>query len=194
MNLTLNYYGYKNLKLIVILVGLFIFSPDCNAKEAPGYIVTENRDTISGVVQLSWFKTYFSEAIAGFGFRYDGVNYFYQRFKVERNSILVSESQQYRFLSLLYKGSLELYKDITFVENLHANTTHEKYLCFSSYYLFSPKKGLVRAEKNNQYKNVGDLFRYYGIEDKFIATIPHHANFNELKGWLALYDYWLWMK
>ena len=225
MNLNQNYSRHKYLIVLVIFIGLFSIYIDCNATEAPGYIVTENRDTISGVVQLSWFdqltggfilngvekesfysrvifkskgesnfQTYFPESITGFGFRYDGVNYFYQRFKVERNSILVSENHQYRFLNLLYKGSLELYKDITFVENLHANTTHEKYLCFSSYYLFSPKKGLVRAEKNNQYKNVGDLFRYYGIEDKFIATIPHHANFNELKGWLALYDYWLWMK
>jgi len=225
MNLTLNYYGHRNLILIVILVGLFIFSPDCKATEAPGYIITENRDTISGVVQLSWFdqltggfilngveqesfysrvifksegdshfQTYFPEALTGFGFRYESVNYFYRRFKLERNSILVSESHQYRFLNLLYQGSLELYKDITFVENLHANTIHEKYLSFSSYYLFSPSKGIVRVEKNSEYKTVGDIFRYYGLSDKFIATIPKSANFNDVKGWLALYDYWLWMK
>jgi len=215
----------RHLIVLVILIGLFSIHTDCNATEAPGYIITEKHDTISGVVQLSWFDqltggfilngvdqesfysrvvfkakeehqflTFFPESILGFGFRYDGVNYFYQRFEVERYSIVVNESHQKRFLNLQYKGSLELYKDITFIENPHANTSHEKYLSFSSYYLFSPKKGLVRAEKNNQYKNVGDLFRYYGIEDKFIATIPNRANFNELKGWLALYDYWLWMK
>jgi hypothetical protein len=225
MNLTLNYSRHINLILIVIFAGLFSFSNDCKAKEAPGYIITEKHDTISGVVELSWFDqlsgglilngveqcsfysrvvfkskdggqfhTYFPESILGFGFRHESVNYFYQRFTVERNSILVSESQQYRFLSLLYKGSLELYKDITFIDNLHANTTHERYLSFSNYYLFSPSKGLVRVEKNHEYKNVGDILRHYEIDEKFIATIPNSANFNEIQGWLALYDYWLWMK
>jgi len=215
----------RHLIVIVILIGLFSIHTDCNATEAPGYIITEKQDTLSGLIELSrfdqltggfilngveqesfysrvvfkgkgetQFQAYFPKSILGFGFRYESVNYFYQRFVVERNSIVALENQQYRFLSLQYKGSLDLYKDITFIENPHANKTHERYLSFTSYYLFSPQKGLVRAEKNNQYKTVGELLRYFGIDGKFTATIPHHANFNDLKSWLVLYDYWLLRK
>jgi len=95
---------------------------------------------------------------------------------------------------MLYKGSLELYKNETFIENPHMATPFEKYLKYSDYFLFSPTKGLIKVECTSQFKNIKDVFRYFEFEKKFIETIPIHASFDEIKGWLLLYDYWVCKK
>jgi len=139
------------------------------------------------------FCTYFPEMISGFGFRFQTINYSFRRFKIPYRSIFDSEREQFRFLCLIQKGNIELYKEISFVENLYATTTHERYLTSYNYFLYSPEKGLLKVEMNNQFKSIRDVLNHFEMNDQFIKTIPYDTKFNILNEILFNYDRWLSM-
>jgi|GEM_PF-1992983 len=139
------------------------------------------------------FKTYFPEMIMGFGFRYKSTNYFFRQFTVNHQSILASESQQNRFLCLIYKGSFELYRDITFGVNPYT-FRDEQFLTISDNFIYSGSKGLLKVEKNSKFKSLRDLFIHAEADVRFTHTIPENLRFTDIYSLLIIYDRWLSIK
>jgi len=136
------------------------------------------------------YKTYFPEMILGFGFSYKSTNYFFRQFTVNHTSLIARESQQQRFLCLIYKGSYELYKDLSFVANPYIFRT-EQFLSYSDYFLYSASKGLIKIEKNKELKSLRDLFIHADTDEKFTHTIPENLSFKYTNSLLIVYDRWL---
>jgi len=137
------------------------------------------------------FVTYFPEKITGFGFKYKYVNYIFNRFVVNHNSIVQNESQQLRFLCLLYKGSFELYKEITTMDNPVNKFVYDQYLTSTDYYLHCGSKGLLKVEYNDHFRTLRNLMQQAGVDIRFIQLMPLNIRFKDIEALLAIYDRWL---
>lgn len=62
------------------------------------------------------FQFYEPKDISGFGFKFNSVVYRFQSFKIEKESLFKKESTYHRFLQLIYKGELALYRDVIKIE------------------------------------------------------------------------------
>ena len=136
------------------------------------------------------FRAFTPEDIAGFGFTYKSTDYKFKTLLVEYKSLVSSERQKLRFLNLIYQGHLALYKEITTKESYFSTGTSNKYIDYYDYYLYDDRHGLKRVIKSNEFKTLGDLFRYYGINQNFIDIVPASTRFKDIMYFLETYDIW----
>jgi hypothetical protein len=204
-----------------MIVLLYITTQPIYANNVPGYIVNLKNDTICGTIQVfdniflfrvgiyetdqncfnskvsfkpkneTRFRTFYPEDIREFEFRFKGVHYIFKSFQIVRNSIIASESNQNRFLCLLYKGCLELYQDNLFIPNHNTTKKESPEISFTDYFLFSPTKHLINVQKTDKYKIVRDLLAEYNFDEQFLKEMTDNLNFKDIKKILKLYDMWL---
>jgi hypothetical protein len=140
------------------------------------------------------FKWYYPEQIKGFGFKYQGVSYYYRSFAIYQQSLVKAERKRKRFLCLQYSGSVDLYKDLIIQGAVTASTplyTRSPYSTTYDYYLYSSRMGLIRAVKCKDTKTVKDLLRQFGFMEAFLEQVPDNATFKNIKEYLKAYDLWV---
>jgi hypothetical protein len=136
------------------------------------------------------YKTFYPEMILGFGFTYNSVNYNFKSFLLEYKSIIKKERLKNRFLYLVYKGKVDLYKDIVYVNNTGNNSITDENQVYYEYYLFSNWKGLFRVAVNEEIKTIWDLLHQVNFEEEFIREIPEETKFKDIQTVLEKYDTW----
>jgi hypothetical protein len=131
-----NIFSLKSLlKKMFLLLLIGTTNINTEAKNLPGFIITENSDTIAGSIKKYLFdritgnltfrginlelyhheiafrhedksyKTYKPQDILGFSFIYKKEQYTFHRFAIESKSIIKKERKRYRFLHLLYNNN-----------------------------------------------------------------------------------------
>jgi hypothetical protein len=95
------------------------------------------------------FKTYFPEMLSGFGFKYNSTDYIYQQIIVQRKSIFKSETQQYRFVRLVYEGNDGVrYKDVQMIPNPGLQLNEDEYIKYNTNFL-RINRSTKQTEQNN---------------------------------------------
>ena len=207
-------------RLITFLIGLTYISNICNAINVSGYIVSENHDTIYGIIKLHRYdqvtgalilngfdleslhykitfrrndskskQTFTPSMILGFGFNYDSVKYIYKRFLLEYKNIFSKDTQEYRFLNLIHRGSSELYLNTICINQTPNNSSAGGYVTYYEYFLYS-NSGLIKVAMNDRIKNIRDLLRELNIDEEYIQEIPENTKFKDIKVILEYYDKW----
>jgi hypothetical protein len=211
-----------------ILSLLFTFSVNLTkAKKVPGYIITENSDTIYGQIKLSkfdllagtWiifginikqlhfevcfrenkgrkFRNFQAINISGFGFNFKSEDYIFKSFTLKSNTAIVKERERERFLQLIYKGEIELYRDQKRTES-NINPGNNSYninknLLFTYYdlFLYNESKGLTKVEISKDIKTINQLLDKYDLDKEYIKIIPSNTKLKDIGVVLINYDLW----
>jgi hypothetical protein len=137
------------------------------------------------------FHIYYPKDIQKYGFFYDSTEYIFEKFKLESKSIIKSERINYRFLNLVYKGNLLLYRNITRTINpLYDDRLEDNNVSYYDYYLYSAEKGLSKVEVSDEYPTLVDLLLHYGMDQEFLGAISSDLRIGDIKKVLIAYDYW----
>lgn len=140
--------------------------------------------------------TYSPTDIKAFGFKYKESRYLFKSFTIENKSIIKSEREQQRFLSLILYAELSkiaIYKDVirqAQYENSTNSTLRYQTTVKHDYYLFNEKIGLKRVEKNKAYRTLTEMLRYFEIEDEFLQQLSPTITFKQVKEVLVEYEKW----
>lgn len=133
-----------------------------------------------------------TDSILGYGFIYHATDYRYKRFLLKYKSIFTGEDEEYRFLSLIYQGTLELYVNTRCSNLPQANQNYIiQHPTYYEYYMFDDSVGLIKAEMSGKIKTVRDLLKIFNVNENYIEKVPQNANFNVLQAILEKYDQWL---
>ena len=109
------------------------------------------------------------------------------------------EKKKGRFLQLVYKGTLCLYKDLITVRYIDANQdqttgssgSYRDYFTYYDYYLFNDSVGLQQVVPDNESQNVKELLKKFEVNELFLLTLPDDMKFKEIAKTLQAYDEWL---
>jgi hypothetical protein len=139
-----------------------------------------------------WFKNYEPKDILGFCFRYKSNDYFFHEFKLIKKSLFSTDCFQYRFLNLIYKGSISLYQDVIrfpLMKNFDNFVQYSE--TYYDYYLYDSIKGIQKVEFTKDIKTVKDILSFYNVDEDFLNKIPENSRPKEIKDILEKYDSWL---
>jgi len=221
-------------RFIKYFILILIFNLNGNiieAKKVPGFIITENSDTIYGQIKLSkfnlltgtwflrginleqlhfeiWFKENKSRKfknfkaidISGFGFNYKSSDFYFQSFTLESNTRIINERKRDRFLQLIYKGQVELYKDLIRVinyDNINDYSTirfKNRSFLYYDFFLYNKTKGLTKVELTKDKKTINQLLNLYDFDKEYLKRIPNNTKFKDIKLILIDYDLWFYLK
>lgn len=137
----------------------------------------------------SAYKTYYPCDIAGYGYTYQKKRYIFTSFTPENKNMFSKESGRCKFLLLVHRGKIDLYRDIEIVSNSVSGGNADAYYMYW-YYLYNATYGLHKAIPDKKIRSVQDLLSVYGIEEEFISTIPRKSTFKDLKEILDKYEAW----
>ncbi len=209
--------------LLFILTGLLGTTENCFGKNVPGFIVTNNSDTIFGTVQVSKFDQLTGRLIL------DGyeTQSFYSR-------VVFKSSNQKQFLNY-YPENISgfgfsdkygnyFFKSFKIKHKSIFENGRERYefLCliykgtfelYESLYFVENMYVNQRFEKyitntdyylysdikglvkvdNAQYKKITDLLREAGLDNRFIEVVPENIRFENIKSLLKIYDSWIFL-
>lgn len=206
---------------------ILFFNKESYSKEAPGYILTKDADTIFGDIKIysynantnsfslnginlesfysivffkesetKRFKKYEPEDIYGFGFFYQSSEYIFHKFQLEFNSLFKSDEYRFRFLNLIYKGEVSLYRNMVRYPNPDKYKNIYKSNAFSEnayydYYLSSRSSELIKAEFTPDIKTMHQLLSALKIKEEFIKQVNPKAELKDLLEIIEEYDDWL---
>lgn len=138
------------------------------------------------------YKTYLPETISGFGFNYDKEKYVFQSFTLDRKSMVKREHYQSRFLCLVYKGSLSLFKDIKHYNFDPSNTLgNQNSYTYAEYFLYQPSVGLKKVEITDKIPSIKVLLRLYNCKEEFVQELKDNLLIRDMMDVLEAYDQWL---
>lgn len=174
-------------------IKLSLFNPNTG-----GYIVHGiDLESFSSLVRFKAssdkrFRNYEPEDIKGFCFYYKSNVYTFRKLKLEFSSIIKADRIRYRFLNLIYKGELSLYRDIVRKPGMKDpyDLTNQEEIHYD-YYLFNELNGLNKVELTKELKTIKDLLSLYNLDEDFLNQIPEKSKFKEIEAILKKYDDWL---
>lgn len=138
------------------------------------------------------YKTYLPETISGFGFNYEKERYVFQSFTLERKSLVKRERFQSRFLCLVYRGSLSLFKDIKSYNFDPSNITRNyNSYTYSEFFLYQPSVGLIKVEITDKISSIKDLLRQFNCNELFVQKLKENIRISNILDVLKTYDQWL---
>jgi len=146
------------------------------------------------------FKRFTANEIKLFSFRYQDQSFEYRSFNLHKKSWHKFEREEARFLLLVHRSKVKLYKDVQRAySSINQNVRIDSYYTasasdyhFYDYYLYKEGMDLIKATKTKERPRVKDLLLYYGIEIEFVKSISKNANFKDLP--LILEEYIEWTK
>jgi len=101
------------------------------------------------------FSPFTPEDVREFGFLDKSIDYRFRSFVMESNSIVKQERKRLRFLNLIYKGQVSLYRDIVRKDNSYmAGNRSDRVIDYYDYYLFDDQHGLKNAAGTKEHKNL----------------------------------------
>lgn len=198
----------------IILLFVFVYTYEyCEAKRVPGFIITENADTIYGKI-----KVYSFNRITG-GWVFNGIDLELFHFKVSLKEDKIKRFQTYtpedilgfgfrdksvdymfnRFLiesksivkneTLRYKFLHLIYigKVFLYSDMNRVNSPNNPQKIVYDYYLFNDIVGLKRIDNQT---SIFDLLSLYGFEKDYLDSIAKKINKMNIKMILEEYDSW----
>ena len=184
----LGYIITKDLELLYGEVKINVYNPYLGGYTFNGI----NLDTFHSNVSFKsenekHFRNYEPEDINGFGFTFKSVKYNFRSFDTEPKSIFKKGRTKDRFLLLVYKGEVYLYRDIEKI------ITPDNYSWDNAgvYYLYNNAFGINKVVLTKEVKSITDLLTLYSVEKDFLNDIPPKLNLNGIKYILVKYDSWL---
>jgi hypothetical protein len=202
-----------------LLCCLLTYSICCEAKKVPGYIITKDADTLRGEVRVrncniylggfifdmelfstmvdfkasteKHFHNYTPNDISGFGFYYDADEYIFKQFIIEYTSLVKSERSRNRFLNLVYKGELTLYRDVERITGMRFSSNIRADLLTFNYFLYNQSNGVKRVEPSDSIKTVKELLAEYNVDPEFLNQLNDRLRFKDIVEIVKLYDHWL---
>ena len=137
------------------------------------------------------FKLLTPKDIPGFGFDYQSTSYHFKSFAIETNSVIASESIRYRFLNLIFRGELAVYRDIVRSVNFApTGVFDDAFVDHYDYYLHTDSHGLERAVWTRQYPSLKALLQFYDLDQRFLDQLPSDLRFKDVKEILLEYEKW----
>jgi hypothetical protein len=137
------------------------------------------------------FKSYTPKDLIGFGFVNKTVSYRFKAFVMAHKSMVKSDRESLRFLSLIYEGEISVYRDIVRKENYSMKgSLNEKVIDYYDYYLFNNRHGLKKVNWSKDYNTPIDLLLNYEIDQKFIEKLPSNVRFENIVDILQEYEKW----
>ena len=135
------------------------------------------------------FRDIYPCDIEGFSFTYKKVAYLFKSFTLDHNNMFRNEAKICRFLLLVHRGKISLYRDVEYVHNSAAGAGYDAHYIYW-YYLYNASGGLRKAEKDKDIRSVQDLLSVYSVDEDFISTLPRKSTFKDLKEILDKYEHW----
>lgn len=197
-----------------LLFCLLTYSLRCEAEKVPGYIITRDADTLVGEIRVNHinlysrgsfyamvefrvgdekkFQTYTPDDILGFAFFHDTNKYIFKQFEIEFTSIIKSDRSRKRFLNMVYKGELSLYRDIYQNTDMQTPSNMVKHYWLTyNYYLYNDSVGIRRVEPSDSIKTVKELLIEYNVHSEFLNQLSERIRFKDIVTILEAYDAWL---
>lgn len=208
-------------RIWMLVFTFFLGIKICSALQVQGYIIKENSDTAYGTIKLDQFhngyfllngfdteslyyqvafkskgdkkfRLYSPASLEGFGFIYEGENYTYSSFLLEHNSIIKGDRERFRFLSLEYSGSINLFQNTVRINYPSGFNRTDQYMVYYEFFLQKDSGKLIKVETTKNVRTVNDLLRQIGVEEKFIEDeVPLKSDFRDIRDILRRYDIWL---
>ena len=184
----LGYIITKDLELIYGEVKINVYNPYIGGYTFNGI----NLDILHSNVSFKsekekHFKNYEPKDIYGFGFAFKSLEYNFRSFDIEPKSIFKKGRSKNRFLLLVYKGEVYLYRDIEKV------ITPDNYSWDNAgaYYLYNNTVGINKVVLIKEVKSITDLLTLYSVDKEFLNDIHPKLNLKGIKDILVKYDSWL---
>lgn len=137
------------------------------------------------------FQNYYPQDISKFGFLYDSNEYIFERFIIESKSIINSDRLNDKFLNLIHKGNIALYRNFTRANNpLRDDRLNDISIEYYDYYLYNAKNGLTKVEISKDFESLIDLLKHYDLEEEFLGTLPKNIRIGDIPDILIEYDLW----
>ncbi len=139
------------------------------------------------------FKTYEPKDVIGFGFLDASVNYIFESFKIESQSIIKQDKELLKFLNLIFQGELAIYRDIVRrPNNMDTGSLglNDKTVVHYNYYLYSEKHGLNKVVWSRDYKTLKELLSLYELDRKYLEQLSPDIRFRDIKELLLDYEKW----
>lgn len=143
------------------------------------------------------YKTYYPTMISGFGFKHQSTNFVFKSFNLNYKSIFEDRGQGVRFLNLIHRGRLDLYKhmiSINYPVTSPPFADRGKVMKYYEYYIWSDQTKLLWVGPNDQYGTLTELLEKCNIEKDYYLQIPKKADFYDIWNVLVDYDKWLMFK
>lgn len=133
--------------------------------------------------------------IFGFRFTCKSKNYIIKSFTIKSNTRVVKDKKRERFLQLIYRGELELYRDAksTLNDVAPAGIVYNKnqILTYYDLYLYDNSKGLTKVEISSDTKTINQLLDKYDLDKEYIKKIPSNTKLKNIDIILKNYDLWI---
>lgn len=130
---------------------------------------------------------YSPDEIKGYGFTYDGKDYFFITQQINFKSIVKNERQKAYFMSVVYKGSLTLCK---YRKQLDEERPVAKIILYEEYFIYSEQQGLTKLQVDNEHKSIKTILHKYGVSELFLRNYEK-LTVRDVKDVLFQYDLWL---
>lgn len=140
------------------------------------------------------YKTYYPTMISGFGFKHHSTNFVFKSFNLNYKSIFEDRGQGIRFLNLIHRGRLDLYRHMISINYPVTSSTcpdRGHAMKYYEYYIWSDQTKLIWVGPNDQYGTLTELLKKCKIEKDYYLQIPTKANFYDIWNVLSEYDNWL---
>lgn len=136
----------------------------------------------------SRYQRYEPKDISAYGFEFDGTTYIFQSFEIKKESIFNKGNACHRFLQLVHKGELSLYRDVEEIQLYH----YSNYPITSDiYYLNGNSIGLNELRATAEIQTLKALLATYHVDPEFLNTISPKTKYKEIRKLLIAYDMWL---
>lgn len=148
--------------------------------------------TVEFRINREWdYKSFTPNDITGFGFTDKSINYEFKTFVIKSKSLIQPEREKFRFLNLVYRGDVNVYRDIVRERNyFKSEMLDQKLIDYYSYYLFDSEHGLQESVMSGNNKSVLDLLIFYELDSNFIAQLLVNNRFKNIIEILQEYDRW----
>lgn len=176
----------------------------------PTYNINSTGFSINGI-DLEWFylqvkfkeyntqksKIFKPDMINAFGFNDKSIDYIFESFTLESTSLFTQTFTTQRFLNLIYKGEVCLYRNFERVQNM---ARHDPYYnaqtstTYYNYYLYKDDIGILIVDQSADYYTVHDLLYHFNVNPDFIKTINKKTRLRDIKIVLEQYDQWLFSR
>lgn len=140
------------------------------------------------------YKTYYPTTISGFGFTHRSTNYMFSSFYLNYKSIFEDKGQGTRFLNLIHRGKLDLYRhmiSINYPIAMPPFADRGSVMRFYEYYIWSDSTKLLWVGPKNPYKTLMELLVQCHVEDAYIRRLPTKTTFKDIIRVLTDYDRWI---
>lgn len=143
------------------------------------------------------YQIYYPKMISGFGFKHQSTDFVFKSFNLNYKSIFEDRGQGYRFLNLIHRGRLDLYKNVISINDPVTSppfADRGKVMKYFEYYIYSNQTKLLWVGPNDQYGTLTELLEKCNIEKDYYQHIPKKASFYDIWNVLVGYDKWLFFK